>query len=125
MPSTGNTVNPTSTISVPSPGARGDTNNPNDYRFVLSASGTAAITIESTAYPCAFDIFANNTAATNHGRIIAYSSSSIDVVNASGLTDGAAAGANQLGSAIAAGVITISAHSTYPANTVVRVTRAI
>jgi uncharacterized protein (AIM24 family) len=125
MPSSGNTANPTSTITVPSPGARGDANNPNDYRFVISGSGTGTISIESTAYPCAFDVFANNTAATNHGRILAYSSSSIDVVNASGLTDGAAAGANQLGAAISSGVITISAHATYPASTVVRVTRAI
>lgn len=125
MPNTGNTVNPTSTTTVPSPGGRGSSNSPNDYRFVMSGSGTATITIETEAFPCAFDLFSNNTSVPNYGRLLCYSASSVDVVSAGGVDDGAVASANRLGVALSSGVLTLSAHGTFPANTVVRVTRVI
>jgi len=124
MPVTTGNVNPTSTITVNNPVGRTDTANSNDFEFSLAASGTQSFKIDTDAYPCAFFVCANNTAAASVGTIIAYNSSTIDIVGgAAGLDDGSPSATTDIGVAISSGTITFTAGSTITNPSTVRVVR--
>lgn len=124
MPTTTGNVNPTSTVTLKSPIAREEGATSNDLEFSVAASGTCSWTIDANAYPCAFLVISNNTAAATHGTILAYNATTIDVVAGSaGLDDGAPGATTDFGAAISSGTITLTAGSTITNPSIVRVVR--
>lgn len=124
MPVTTGTVNPTSTVTNKNIVGRNDGGYSNDLKFSVAASGTCSWTIDADAYPCTFLVVSNNTAAPTFGTILAYNSSTIDVVAGStGLDDGAPGAATDFGAAISSGTITLTAGASITNPSIVRVVR--
>jgi hypothetical protein len=124
MPITTGTVNPTSTIAVNNPVSRTDSANSNDFEFQLTPSGTQTFKIDADAYPCAFFLTSNNSAAASHGIIVCPTASIVDLTGAvSGLDDGAPSATTDIGVTISSGTVTLTAGSTITNPTTVRIVR--
>ena len=118
MPNTGNTNNPTSTVTVfdkeLSFGA-----SPNQLRFTLAASGSISFPIDISTRPLRLSVMTNDATNAVQGfiQIFGTTTAQTNLVSANNLVGGTP-GASQLGYSLANGILTFTAGSGWSGFTV-------